>query len=58
MINLKGGLDEPTQGQMIHSSNCNQEEMLKPPILCKERAADGLQGFHMHGLSQPLFSSL
>lgn len=41
-----------TQGHMIHSSVCNQEETLKPPILCEGRAADGLQGIHMQQLHQ------
>lgn len=47
-----------TQGHMIHSSNCNQEETLKPPILCEGRAADGLQGILMQQLHQTHFSSL
>lgn len=34
-----------TQGHLIHSSNCNQEETLKPPILCEGSVADGLQEF-------------
>lgn len=51
LISLQGGEDEPTQGQTIHNSNCNQEEMSNPPFLCKGRAAQGLQGV-------ALFSSL
>lgn len=51
-ISLKGGEDEPTQGQTIHSSNCNQEEMLKPPFLCEGRAAQGLQGIRIQRLHQ------
>lgn len=34
--------DEPTQGQTMRSSNCNQEETLKPPILCEGGTTDGL----------------
>lgn len=34
-----------TQGHMIHSSKRNQEETLKPPILCEGNVADGLQEF-------------
>lgn len=47
-----------TQGHMIHSSNCNQEETLKPPILCEGSAADGSQGILMQQLHQTHFSSL
>lgn len=41
-----------TQGQTIHSSNCNQEEMRKPPILLEGRAADDLQGIRMQPLQR------
>lgn len=51
-ISLKGGEDEPAQGQTILSSNLNQEEMLKPPILCEGIAAAGLQGIHTQRLHQ------
>lgn len=39
---LKYGEDEQAQGQMTLSSNLNQEEVLKPPILCSGIAAAGL----------------
>lgn len=60
MIRLKGrGEDEPAQGQTILSSNLNQEEVLKPPILCEGIAAAALQGIHTQRLHQSYcFSTL
>lgn len=39
MITSKGREDEAVQGQMVLSSNLNQEDVLKPPILCEGIAA-------------------
>lgn len=52
MISLRRGEDEAAQGQTIRSGNLNQEEVLKPPILCGGRAAAGLRGIHTHSASR------
>lgn len=52
---LKEGKTSRLKVGRSSGGNLNQEEVLKPPILCEGIAAAGLQGVHTQRLHQPPF---